>query len=222
MQKKFIVFFSLSCFLLIGTGAFFWIQNSRFISERVQSEIKKTLEPILNQSVQIEKSALYFFPPSIQISGITSAGKSTLSVKNIGVSFNLSSLLTQSFFVSEIIVDQPILQLSSESTINLPKQDKKPNVVIRRIRIQQGKFSYRSPDKEFHLDPFQITVLPNFKMDRFDIAMSSQEGRVLFSHREKKIEQFSGALIIYKSKPNAPIRIDVTKFNAQFDQTQLG
>lgn len=220
MQKKFILFFFLFCLFLFGTGTLIWLKQTQFLSKAVASEIEKQLAKVLLQSVQIKESQLHFFPPSVKIRQITSHGNTSLSIENVTVSFNLWSLLTSSFFISKIVVDRPILTLTPKSAIHFP-EEKKQKAVIRRIQIQQGKLAYLAKNREFHLDPFDMTIEPSFQMDRFPIRFLAKEGHMLFENQEKRFSPLEGVIVINKAKPNSPLSIEITKINAEAGQTKL-
>ncbi len=199
--------------LFLAVTSLYWFKKSDFISDRIESLAKKSLEPILRQQVTIEKSELALFPPSAVITGIRSSGKLPVSIKKVQISFSLWSLLTQSFFIQEILIENPTFSFGPDADIHLG--DQKNKVVIRRIRVTEGTVSYNAYQQAVFIPHLNITIAPNFKMDRFNIALSGKQGRVLFAKQEKSLDQLEGVFVVH------PKGIDVTRISAQLGKSEL-
>ena len=210
-KKQVIVLLSL---LFLVAAPLYWFIKSDFISDRIQALAKKSLEPILHQPIQISESELSFFPPSAVLTGIRSQGILPISIKKVQVSFSLWSLFTQSFVIQDILIEHPILSFGPDADIQL--DHKKSNIVVRRIRIKEGSVSYQADQQEFSLPHLNITIEPNFNMDRFNVALSGKQGHVIFAKQKKSLDRLEGAFVVH------PKGIDVTRVSAQLDKIELG
>jgi hypothetical protein len=187
--------------------------KSDFISDRIETLVKASLEPILRQQIQIAKSELAFFPPSAVMTEVTSQGKLSLSVKKIQISLSLWSLLTQSLFIKNVLIENPTVSFGPDVDLHLKSQSNK--MVVRRIQIKEGIFSYRANQQEFYLPHLHAVIAPNFKMDRFNVTLSGKDGRVLFAQQEKNLDQFGGTFVAHSKG------IDFTQISAKSNDTEL-
>jgi hypothetical protein len=190
--------------LLTLIASLYWVAQSGVLSEKVRISSEVFLTALLDQPVTIKQAALTLFSPSVRLTGIASPGtsdrKTDFSAKEIRLSFSLWSLLTQSFVVRDISIQHP--EVSMDHAVFQLQSKKKSSVIIRRIRINDGIFSYKANGKSFFLPQLNATISPDFRLNRFDVTLSGKEGHLGHNHVKKAVNLLTGRLIIDREKIN--------------------
>ena len=198
MSKKWILslFVTLSFLVLIVQ----FVLQSNVFSEKAKRYAEKGLERLLGRPIQIEQVELRSLSASVALKGISTRpvdGVVPLSASEIRVYFSPWSLITQSFFIRQIVIESPSFVLTpsflAEKALSSREQSKKgpPPVVVRTVRIKNGSLSYRGTGTvhAVSLDGIQAEINPNLRMTQFEVDLTAEKGSLSTEKEERKIDQ---------------------------------
>ncbi len=209
-KKRLLVSLSVIGLLLVSLH---FILQSEFVSDKVRRIAQHQLIALLGQNVSFDGIHLKLLTASVSLSGIATAPGADLpfQAKAIHLYFNPGSLLTRTFFVRDLIIDTPSMTVTSKSlprSASLSKrsgEDNAPPLIIRQIQIEKGTLRYQHPSGDLLLTGVTATVIPDFKMNRFDVTLSTGGGHVALPggkvplHRSQAKAIFSPEAIEIKS-----------------------
>lgn len=205
MSKKWILSLFVALFLFI-LGIQLVLQ-SNFFSEKAKGYAEKGLERLLGRPIRIEETELRSFSASVALKGISTepvGGAPPLSAQEIRVYFSPWSLITQSFFIRQIVIESPSIALTPSLLAGTsfpspppPKEGPPPPVVVRSVRIKNGSFSYQGSGavQAFSLDGIQAEIRPNLGMTQFEIDLSAEKGSLSTETEARALNQLETKLL---------------------------
>ena len=110
MSKKWILSLFVTLFLLLLLIQL--VLQSGLFSEKAKGYAEKGLERLLGRPIRIEEAELRSLSASVVLKGVSAqpvGDVSPLFAKEIRVYFSPWSLLTQSFFVRQIVIESPAI-----------------------------------------------------------------------------------------------------------------
>ncbi|WDT78062.1 MAG: hypothetical protein MPW14_12590 [Candidatus Manganitrophus sp.] len=113
MSKKWILFLFAALFLLFFTVQL--VLQSGLFSEKAKAYAEKGLERLLGRPIQIGEVELRSLSASVVLKGVSArpiGDVSPFSAQEIRVYFSPWSLLTQSFFIRQIVIESPSIALT--------------------------------------------------------------------------------------------------------------
>jgi hypothetical protein len=194
LSKKWILSLFVTLFFLLLTVQL--VLQSGLFSEKAKEYAEKGLARLLGRPIRIEAFELRSLSASVVLKGVSaqqSGDVSPLSAQEIRVYFSPWSLLTQSFFIRQIVIESPSFvltpafldQVSPASRVQ--RNEAPPPVVVRTVRIKNGSLSYQGDGllRSLSLHEFQAEIRPDLTMTRFEVELSAERG-VLSTEKEER------------------------------------
>jgi len=182
------------------------VLQSGLFSEKAKEYAEAGLERLLNRPVRIEKVALRSLSASVVLKGVSAepiGDLSPLSAREIRVYFSPWSLLTQSFFIREIVIESPSFLLTPALLAQTsPSWREKrvggpPPVVVRTVRIKNGSLSYQGagPLRSLQLQEIQAEIRPDLTMTRFEVDLSAEKGALSAEKEDRALDRMETKVI---------------------------
>lgn len=198
MSKKWILFLFATLFLLLFTVQL--VLQSGLFSEKAKAYAEKGLERLLGRPIQIGEVELRSLSASVVLKGVSArpiGDVSPFSAQEIRVYFSPWSLLTQSFFIRQIVIESPSIALTPALLSQPPpssreqREEGPPAVVVRTVRIKNGTLSYQGAGllRSLSLQEIEAEIRPDLRMTRFEIDLSAETGRLSTETEERAIDR---------------------------------
>lgn len=198
MSKKWILSFFVTLFLVLLIIQL--VLQSGFFSEKAKRYAEKGLERLLGRPIRIEEVALRSLSASVVLKGVSAepiGDVSPLSAREIRVYFSPWSLLTQSFFIRQIVIDTPSFVLTPAvlaQTSSSPREQREgspPPVVVRTVRIKNGSLSYQGTGlmRALSLQEIEAEIRPDLRMTRFEVDLSAEKGTISTEKEKREIDR---------------------------------
>ncbi len=209
MSKKWILSLFVTIFLLLLIIQL--VLQSNLFSEKAKGYAEKGLERLLGRTIRIEEAELRSLSASVVLKGISAqpvGETSPLSAKEIRVYFSPWSLITQSFFIRQIVIESPSFvltpQLLEESALSAQQQPKEgpPPVVVRTVRIKNGSLSYQGSGavRSLSLQGLQAEIRPDLRMTQFEVDLSAEKGSLSTEKEGREIDRLETKLLFSRGE----------------------
>ncbi|NKE69410.1 translocation/assembly module TamB domain-containing protein [Candidatus Manganitrophus noduliformans] len=198
MSKKWILFIFAALFLLLLAVQL--VLQSGLFSEKAKEYAEKGLERLLGRPIQIGEVELRSLSASVVLKGVSArptGDVSPFSAQEIRVYFSPWSLLTQSFFIRQIVIESPAIMLTPAFLPQTPppspeqREGSPPAVVVRTVRIKNGSLSYQGAGllRSLSLQEIEAEIRPDLGMTRFEIDLAAAKGRISTEKEERTIDR---------------------------------
>jgi autotransporter translocation and assembly factor TamB len=198
LSKKWILSLFAALFLLLLIVQL--VLQSGLFSEKAKRYAEEGLERLLGRPVRIDEVELRSLSASVVLKRVSARpiGEVTpLSAQEIRVYFSPWSLLTQSFFIRQIVIESPSFALTPEFLGQLSpssrerREEGPPPVVVRSVRIKRGSLSYQAAGllRALSLQEINAEIRPDLRMTRFEIDLSAEKGRFSTEKAEREISR---------------------------------
>ena len=200
------------------------VAESDWISLRLTHWVEGRLSRATGGQVHLKKARLRLIPSVLFLEELSSPP--FLEARRIRVEVSLWSLLTRSFFIKKVLLEDPLIRIprtgppfplspggkkpggsASESPQDLP-------VVVRSISVRNGHLIYEGsgPVSMLEISGLSGTVNPDLFMRRFDLSFTA--GRSILRSRNHlfQVAHLSGK---GEARPN---RLDIKKLEASFPE----
>ncbi|MDC4224121.1 MAG: translocation/assembly module TamB domain-containing protein [Candidatus Manganitrophus sp.] len=198
MSKKWILSLFVALFLLLLIAQL--VLQSGLFSEKARGYAEAGLERLLGRPIRIEEFELRSLSASVVLKGVSAepiGNDSPLSAREIRVYFSPWSLLTQSFFIRQIVIESPSFLLTPEFLAQTSPSSRKkraegpPPVIVRTVRIKNGSLAYQGTGllRSLLLQGIQAEIRPDLTMTRFEVDLSAESGTLSAEKEERKIDR---------------------------------
>ncbi|MFQ5455174.1 MAG: translocation/assembly module TamB domain-containing protein [Nitrospirota bacterium] len=195
MKKKgWLILFSLIVVISTGISILFYIYRER-IEEKIKEIAVSRIEESLGIKAEINDLSIRLFPASFEVDNLllerkTDEIESSIKIRNARVYFSLWSLITEIFFVKEIIINDPEVSIEIKNKTNdfrdiiqaLPynirSKGKTPTpVIVRKLLIRNAAIGYSYSDSIIRTDitGMNAEVTPDLRMKNFRISFSIEK-----------------------------------------------